>query len=75
MFLLGFRVVDAVNDAIIVYWHLLHSSLSGATASWKSTLGKNHCVREMTVEVGLSLVILGATWGTLGCAYNRYDAI
>ena len=39
------------------------------------TLEKKNCVREMTVEVGFSLVILGATWGTLGCAYNRYDAI
>ena len=29
----------------------------------------------MTVEVGPSLVVLGATWGTLECAYNRYDAI
>ena len=29
MFLLGFCVFNAVNDAIILYWHLLHSSLSG----------------------------------------------
>ena len=29
MFLLGFCVFNAVNDAIILHWHLLHSSLSG----------------------------------------------
>ena len=29
MFLLGFCVFNAVNDAIIFHWHLLHSSLSG----------------------------------------------
>ena len=29
----------------------------------------------MTVEVGSSLVVLGATWGTLECAYNRFDVI
>ena len=26
---------------------------------------KKNCVREMAVEVGYSLVVLGATWGTL----------
>ena len=26
---------------------------------------KKICVREMSVEVGYSLVVLGATWGTL----------
>ena len=65
MFLLGFCVFDAVNDAIILHWHLLHSSLSGETSSWDSTLKKKICVREMAVEVGSSLVVLGATWGTL----------
>ena len=30
-----------------------------------STLKKKICVREMAVEVGSSLVVLGATWGTL----------
>ena len=29
MFLLGFSVFNAVSDAIILHWHLLHSSLSG----------------------------------------------
>ena len=76
LFLLGFLVVNTVNDAIIMYWHLLHSSLSRETASWKSTLEKKKiCVRKMIVEVGFSLVVLGATWGTLGCGYNRYDVI
>ena len=28
MFLLGFCVFNAVHDAIILHWHLLHSSLS-----------------------------------------------
>ena len=31
---------NAVNDDIIFHWHLLHSSLSGETSSWDSTLGK-----------------------------------
>ena len=26
---------------------------------------KKNCVREMAVEVGYSLVVLGATWGAL----------
>ena len=64
-FLLGFCVFDAVNDAITLHWHLLHSSLLGETSSWDSTLKKKFCVREMAVEVGPSLVVLGATWGTL----------
>ena len=29
LFLLGFSVFNAVDDAIILHWHLLHSSLSG----------------------------------------------
>ena len=29
MFLLGFCVFNAVHEAIILHWHLLHSSLSG----------------------------------------------
>ena len=36
----------------------------GETSSWDSTLEKN-CVREMAVEVGYSLVVLGVTWGAL----------
>ena len=36
-FLLGFHVVNAVNDAITLYWHFLHSSLSGETRSGDST--------------------------------------
>ena len=56
---------NAVNDAIILHWHLLPSSLSGGNSSWDSTLEKKICVREMAVEVGSSLVVLGATWGTL----------
>ena len=76
-FLLGFCVFDAVNDAITLHWHLLHSSLSGETSSWNSTLKKKKiCVREMAVEVGSSLVVLGATWGTLEFfPYNRDVAI
>ena len=37
----------------------------GETSSWDSTLQKKNCVREMPVEVGYSLVVLGAPWGTL----------
>ena len=65
LFLLRFCVFDAVNDAITLHCHLLHSSLLGETSSWDSTLRKKICVRGMAVEVGSSLVCLGATWGTL----------
>ena len=66
MFLLGFCVFDAVNDAIILHWHLLHSSLSGGNKFLGLyTKKKKFCVREIAVEVGSSLVVLGATWGTL----------
>ena len=48
----------------------------GETSSWDSTLKKKFCVREMAVEVGSSLVVLGATWGTLRVfPYNRDVAI
>ena len=57
MFLLGFRVVNAVNDAIICTGISFTPPFLGETASWNSTLGgeekKNLCVSEMTVEVGL----------------------
>ena len=37
---------------------------------------KKNCVREMAVEVGYSLVVLGATWGTFRVyPYNRDVAI
>ena len=66
LFLLGFCVFNAVNDAIILHWHLLHSSLSGGNKFLGLYTGKKKiCVREMAVEVGSSLVVLGATWGTL----------
>ena len=65
MFLLGFCVFNAVNDAIILHWHLLHSSLSGGNKFLGLYTEKKFCVREMEVEVGSSLVVLGATWGTL----------
>ena len=48
----------------------------GETSSWDSTLEKKICVREMAVEVGYSLVVLGATWGTFRVyPYNRDVAI
>ena len=65
LFLLGFSVFNAVDDAIILHWHLLHSSLSGGNKFLGLYTGKKFCVREMAVEVGSSLVVLGATWGTL----------
>ena len=66
LFLLGFCVFNAVNDAIIFHWHLLHSSLSGGNKFLGFyTEKKKNCVREMAVEVGYSLVVLGATWGAL----------
>ena len=72
----GFCVFNAVNDAIILHWHLLHSSLSGGNKFLGLYTGKKFCVREMAVEVGSSLVVLGATWGTLEFyPYNRDVAI
>ena len=39
----------------LLYWHLLHSSLSGEINSKALYTGeKKNCVREMTVEVGSS---------------------
>ena len=67
LFLLGFCVFNAVNDAIIFHWHLLHSSLSGGNKFLRFYTGEKFCVREMAVEVGYSLVVLGATWGALEC--------
>ena len=47
MFLLGFCVFNAVNDAIILHWHLLHSSLSrGNTFLGFYTGKKKKCVRD-----------------------------
>ena len=40
LFLEGFVSLNADNDAIILYWHLLHSSLSGGNRFWNSTLGE-----------------------------------
>ena len=72
----GVCVFNAVNDAITLYWHLLHSSLSGETSSWDSTLGKKNCVREMTVEVGSFSGCPGCYLGNIRVfSYNRYDAI
>ena len=65
MFLLGFCVFNAVNDAIIFHWHLLHPSLSGGNKFLGFYTEKKNCVREMAVEVGYPLVVLGATWGAL----------
>ena len=53
LILLGFHVIYEVNDAITLYWHLLHSSLSGTNKSKKLyTVDKKKCVREMAVMVG-----------------------
>ena len=48
MFLLGFCVFNAVNDAIILYWHLLHSSLSGGNKflGFYTEKKKKKCVRD-----------------------------
>ena len=76
MFLLGFCVFNAVNDAIIFHWHLLHSSLSRGNKFLGFYTEKKICVRGMAVEVGYSLVVLGATWGAVRVyPYNRDVAI
>ena len=70
LFLLEFCVFNAVNDAIILHWHLLHSSLSGETSSWDSTLRKKKlCKRDGSGGRVLS--------GCPGCylLYNRDVAI
>ena len=47
MFLLGFCVFNAVNDAIIFHWHLLHSSLSGGNKFLGFYTGKKRlCKRD-----------------------------
>ena len=46
MFLPGFCVFNAVNDAIIFYWHLLHSSLSGGNKFLEFYTGRKNCVRD-----------------------------
>ena len=46
-FLLGFCVFNAVNDAIILHWHLLHSSLSGGNKFLGFYTGKKKlCKRD-----------------------------
>ena len=75
MFLLGFCVFNAVNDAIIFTGISFTPPFQGkqvpGTLHWKK-----NCVREMAVEVGYSLVVLGATWGTFRVyPYNRDVAI
>ena len=67
MFLLGFCVFNAVNDAIIFFLTGISFTppFLGETSSWDSTLEKKNCVREMAVEIGYSLVVLGATLGAL----------
>ena len=77
MFLLGFCVFNAVNDAIVFTGISFTPFFWGETSSWNSTLEKkNFCVREMAVEVGYSLVVLGTTWGTFRVyPYNRDVAI
>ena len=58
---------NVVDDVIFFFFHrhLLHSSLSRGNKFLGLYTGKKNCVREMAVEVGSSLVVLGATWGTL----------
>ena len=58
---------NAVDDAIIFFFTGISFTppFLVKTSSWDSTLEKKMCVREMAVEVGSSLVVLGATWGTL----------
>ena len=57
----------------LVYWHLLHSSLSGGIKS-KETLywEKKNCVREMTVEVRFISGYPGCyLWISRDFPYNR----
>ena len=75
LFLLRFHVVNAVNDAITLYWHLLHCSLSRETSSWDFYTGKKLCKRDDSrgrVLLWLSWVLPGEH---LSFSYNRYDAI
>ena len=53
---------------LIYLKNCLHSSLSwGFKSQGSSTTGKKICVSGITVEVGISLVVLDAIWGTLQC--------
>ena len=60
-----------------LYWHLLHSSLSwGIKSQGNSTTGKKIGASEMTVEVGISLVVLDAILRNLKVSpYNREGAV
>ena len=56
-----------------LYWHLFHSSLSwGIKSQGNSATGKKISVSEMTVEVGISLIVLDAILRNLKVSpYNR----
>ena len=76
LFLLGFCLFNAVNDAIIFHWHLLHSSLSGGNKFLGLYTGKKFlCKRDGSG----SRVFSGCPGCYLGnfrvYPYNRYVAI
>ena len=60
----------------LMYWHLLHSSLSGKINSKETLHCKKKCVREMTVEVGSFPGRPGCYLGNIRVfPYNRDGAI
>ena len=60
----------------LLYWHLLHSSLSGVNNSKETLHCKKNCVREMTVEIGSFSGRPGCYLGNIRVfPYNRDDAI
>ena len=60
----------------LVYWHLLHSSLSGEIKSKKTLYWEKKYVREMTVEVRFFSGCPGCYLGkSRDFPYNRNDAI
>ena len=76
MFLLGFGVFNAVNDAIIFDWHLLHSSLSGGNKFLRFYTGKKKLCKRDGSGGRVFSVCPGCYLGSIRvCPYNRDVAI
>ena len=76
MFLLGFCVFNAVNDAIIFHWHLLHSSLSRGNKFLGFYTGKKKLCKRDGSGGRLFSGCPGCYLGSIRvCPYNRDVAI
>ena len=76
LFLLGFCLFNAVNDAIIFHWHLLHSSLSGGNKFLGLYTGKKKLCKRDGSGGRVFSGCPGCYLGNLRVyPYNRYVAI